>query len=43
MTQKSYYWAYILRGKKKKHESKGHMHPNVHCSSIHKSQDMEAT
>ena len=25
------------------HSSKRHMYPNVHCSKIHNSQDMEAT
>ena len=25
------------------HNSKGHMHPNVHCSTIYNSQVMEAT
>ena len=27
----------------KNHNSKRHMYPNVHCSTIHNSQDMEAT
>ena len=31
---------YLL--KKKKHNSKRYTHPNVHCSTIHNSQDMEA-
>ena len=42
MTQQSHYWVYTLR-KKKKHKPKSHMHPSVHCSIIHKNQDMEAT
>ena len=25
------------------HGSKGYMHPNVHCSTVNNSQDMEAT
>ena len=25
------------------HNSKGHMYPNVHCSTIYNSQEMEAT
>ena len=25
----------------KKHDSKGHMHTNVHCSTVYHSQDME--
>ena len=32
-----------ISGKKKKHDPKGYMHPNVHCSPVYKSQDMEAT
>ena len=27
----------------KNHNSKGYMHPSVHCSTIYNSQDMEAT
>ena len=27
----------------KKHDLKGSMHPNVHCSTVYSSQDMEAT
>ena len=27
----------------KKHDPKGYMHPNVHCSTVYNSQDMEAT
>ena len=27
----------------KKHGLKVYMHPNVHCSTVYKSQDMEAT
>ena len=42
MTLQPYSWAYILE-KKKKHDPKGYMHPNVHCSPVYKSQDMEAT
>ena len=26
-----------------KHGSKGYMHPNVHCSAVYNSQDVEAT
>ena len=26
-----------------KHDLKGYMHPNVHCSTIYDSQDLEAT
>ena len=26
-----------------KHDPKGHMHPNVHCSIVYNSQDMDAT
>ena len=39
MTQQSHYWAYTL----KNHNSKRHMHPNVHYSTIYNSQDIEAT
>ena len=39
MIQQSHSWAYI----REKHGSKGYMHPNVHCSIICNSQDMEAT
>ena len=28
---------------KEKHNSKIYMHPNIHCSTIYNSQDMEAT
>ena len=28
---------------REKHGSKGYMHPSVHCSAVHNSQDMEAT
>ena len=27
----------------KKHDPKGYMHPNVHCSTVYNSQDMEET
>ena len=39
MTQKAHYWAYILR----KPYFQKTMHPNVHCSTVYNSQDMEAT
>ena len=39
MTQKPCYWAYTLR----KPDSKRHMYPNIHCSTIYSSQDMKAT
>jgi len=26
-----------------KHDLKGYMHPNIHCSTVYNSQDMEAT
>ena len=26
-----------------KHNLKGHMHPNVHCSTVYNSQDMDIT
>ena len=32
-------WAHILEN----HNSKGHMYPNVQCSSIYNSQDVETT
>ena len=32
--------GHIFRGN---HGLKGYMHPNAHCSTIYKSQDMEAT
>ena len=35
----SHSWAYIGE----KHDSKGYMHSNVHCSTVYNSQDMEAT
>ena len=38
MTQKSHYWAYTLR---KTHNSKRHMYPNIHCSTVYNSQYME--
>ena len=38
-TQQSHYWAYIQR----KPRFKRYMHPSVHCSIIHNSQDTEAT
>ena len=28
---------------REKHDLKGYMHPNVHCSTVYNSQDMEAT
>ena len=39
LTQQSHYWAYTLR----KPKWIKHMHPSVHCSTVHNSQDMEAT
>ena len=39
MTQQSHYWAYILR----KAELKETHVPDVHCSTIYNSQDIEAT
>ena len=39
MTQKSHCWAYTLR----KPELKRHIYPNVHCSTVYNSQDMEIT
>ena len=39
MTLQSHAWAYIWR----KHDPKGYMHPDVHCSTVYNSQDMEAT
>ena len=39
MTQQSHYWAHT----RENHNSKRHMHPNVHCSTIYNSQFMEAT
>ena len=38
MTQQSQY-----RALKKKHNSERYMYPNVHCSTIYNSQDMEVT
>jgi len=40
MTLQSYSWTYI---QKKKHGPKRYMHPNVPCSTVYNSQDMEAT
>ena len=40
MTQQSRYWAYTLR---KMIIQKRQMCPNVHCSTIYDSQEMEAT
>ena len=42
MIQQSHFWAYI-RKKQKLFNSKTHMHPNVHSSTIYNSQDMETT
>ena len=40
MTEQSHYQAYTL----KKHlNSKRHMHPNVHYSTVDNGQDLEAT
>ena len=39
MIQQSYLLEYTVE----KHNSKKYMHPNVHCSSVYNSQDMEAT
>ena len=33
----------IGRTSSENHNSKRHMYPNVHCSTIYNSQDMEAT
>ena len=41
MTQKTHSWVYTQ--KKKKHNSKRYVHPNVNCSTVYNSQDMEAT
>ena len=27
---------------KEKHDPKGYMHPNIHCSTVYNNQDMEA-
>ena len=35
MAQQSHDWA--------NHNSKGHMYPNVHCSTVYNSQDMKTT
>ena len=40
MTQQSHYWAYTLR---KTTIKKDTCIPNVHCSTIYNSQDMEVT
>ena len=40
MTLQSHSWAYISR---EKHDLKGYMDPNVHCSTVYNSQDLEAT
>ena len=40
MIQQSHSWAYISG---ENHNPKGYMHPNVHCSTVYNSQDMEAT
>ena len=39
MTQQSHCWAYTPR----KPELKEYVYPNVHCSTVYNSQDMEAT
>ena len=39
MTQQPHYWAYTWEN----HNSKGHMNPNVHCSTIYNSQNTEET
>ena len=39
MTQQPHYWAYTQRN----HNSKCHMKPSVHCSTIYSSQATEAT
>ena len=39
MIQQSISWASIWRN----HNSKRYRHPNIHCSTIYNSQDMEAT
>ena len=39
MIHQSYSWADIKRN----YNLKRYMHPNVHCSTIYKSQDREAT
>ena len=41
MTQQFYSWTHI-NGKNENTNLKRYTHPNVHCSSIYKSQDMEA-
>ena len=43
MIQQSHFWAYIQRRQKKKKtfDLKRRMHPNVHCSTIYNSQDLE--
>ena len=41
MIQQSNSWAYIQKKKKKKHNLKIYIHPNVHCSTIYNNQDME--
>ena len=40
MTQQFHYWVYIPW---ENYNSKWHMRPNIHCSCIYISQDMEAT
>ena len=41
MIQQLHSWAYIR--KRQNSDLKRYMHPNVHCSTIYSSQDMEAT
>ena len=40
MIQQSYSWAYIPG---ENHNSKRHMHPNIHSGTTYNSQDMETT
>ena len=41
MTQRCHSWVYIQKNKNT--NWKRYMHPSVHCSIIHGSQDMETT
>ena len=41
MIQQSHFWVCIQETENT--NSKRYMHPNVHCSAVYNSQDMEAT
>ena len=43
MDEPGAYYTELSKSEREKHDPKGYMHLNVHCSIVYNSQDMEAT